>query len=275
MFKKSGFSLLFALFFIAASTVWAGPPPWSGKAAKSGDDFYGYGDFKKEPKAFKGPRSVKPGNGVGYIKTTRNVYHPGDVLEVRVVFPRSLDALWPEEGESAEAQAHIVIQSPEGEFTTFSLFDSETAPEDPAPVDDGTVSENPAPTEEGTDPEDSVTTEGETAPEVPVVVDGEIEPEVPIVFVNVELDPEAYPTGDYLVSLILTFPAGNPLLVQDWYNGFRGQLGITRVKIVDTEDDDCEEGWEGEDVDDDGIIDGDTDGDGFADGETPEPPEAL
>lgn len=49
----------------------------------------------------------RPGGGSGLIVPNRHVYYPGDTLQVRVVYPRSLTAIW-----SGDAESHIVINVP-------------------------------------------------------------------------------------------------------------------------------------------------------------------
>ena len=72
-----------------------------------------------------------------------------------------------------------------------------------------------------------------------------------------ELDTSQYALGDYQLGLVLTKPSGNPVNVNDWYQGFNGLISTTRLKILP------EYQPESEDSDNDGIIDGDLDKDGF------------
>lgn len=73
-------------------------------------------------------------------------------------------------------------------------------------------------------------------------------------------DAATLPAGDYQMALIITKVDGDPLKISDWYGGFKGLLGVKRLKISaatttgDTEDPNKT-----------GQVTGDADGDGYPD----------
>ncbi|MEX0618493.1 MAG: hypothetical protein WDZ76_05995 [Pseudohongiellaceae bacterium] len=71
------------------------------------------------------------------------------------------------------------------------------------------------------------------------------------------VDISALPAGTYQLGLILTVPGGDPLNINDWYNGLLGMIDVVGVTISD-------EALEA-DEDGDGMVDNDEDGDGFSD----------
>jgi hypothetical protein len=70
-----------------------------------------------------------------------------------------------------------------------------------------------------------------------------------------EIDTATLPEGQYQLALVLTIPGGDPLLVEDWYSGFRALLDTEAVYISDDvlEGDENQDGEWDEDADDDGI----------------------
>lgn len=54
---------------------------------------------------------LRPGSRNGLIQTLQHVYYPGDTLEIRVTFPRSLAGVW-----LGEADGYLVIQMPTGDY---------------------------------------------------------------------------------------------------------------------------------------------------------------
>lgn len=84
-----------------------------------------------------------------------------------------------------------------------------------------------------------------------------------------EIQPEAaktLPAGDYQMAMIVTKVGGDPLKVSDWYGGFRGLLGVKRLKVVATTTPDAE------DPNKTGSVTGDTDSDGYPDSDPNMPP---
>lgn len=57
-----------------------------------------------------------PGKSAGGILPGKHVYYPGDTLTLRVVFPRSLKALW-----QGDAEAHAVVYVPGGTAIAAAL----------------------------------------------------------------------------------------------------------------------------------------------------------
>jgi hypothetical protein len=167
----------------------------------------------------------------GLIQMNRGVYYPGDIIEVRMVFPRSLRAVW-----SGEADSHIVVRWPDG--TVFSQQINV----------DGWVPDQPANFVELEIPEDIGTNASD----------------------DEDLGLDDLPIGEYQLALVLTKKAEqsdengegdgtalSPLNLENWYEGFAGLVSVARFKF-NTETDD-------EDNNGDGTIDGDSDGDGFED----------
>ncbi|MDX1491709.1 MAG: hypothetical protein R3332_10500 [Pseudohongiellaceae bacterium] len=74
-----------------------------------------------------------------------------------------------------------------------------------------------------------------------------------------EVDVSTLPAGHYQLGLVLTNPGGDPLNMNDWYDGL---LGLIEIKGLTISDEALPE-----DADGDGIIDDDVDGDGFIDEE--------
>lgn len=81
--------------------------------------------------------------------------------------------------------------------------------------------------------------------------------EVERMFFDLVVTTETLPVGQYQVALVVTLPDGDPLNLQDWYNGFRGLLDVEGIYISDEP--------LPEDADADGECDFDQDGDGFCD----------
>jgi len=154
------------------------------------------------PKAAKKKVPSSPGARKGIIKTDKHIYYPGDTLEIRVVMPRSLKAVW-----NGEADSHIVVYVPDG-----------------------------------------------TAIPVPLTID--VPDKVSSWFTLEDLDTNDLAEGDYQLGLVLTVPGGDPLLIDDWYNGFQGLVTSVRLKFGSAPDPE-------EDADGDGEFDNDEDGDGF------------
>lgn len=67
------------------------------------------------------------------------------------------------------------------------------------------------------------------------------------------------PAGDYQMAMVVTKLGGDPLNVGDWYGGFKGMLGVKRVKVAATTTPDTE------DPNKTGQVTGDADGDGYPD----------
>ena len=81
-------------------------------------------------------------------------------------------------------------------------------------------------------------------------------------FFNVELpkeDTETLPIGQYQLALILTNPEGDPAILVDWYNGFRGLMDMEGLLISDQ--------VLAEDADMNGECDYDNNDNGFCDEE--------
>ncbi|GAB6039479.1 hypothetical protein [Endothiovibrio diazotrophicus] len=146
-----------------------------------------------------------PGSGRGLIVPSRHVYYPGDTLQVRVVYPSSLTAIW-----NGEAESYIVIHVPGGAA-------------------------------------------------IPVPLTSDIPDSVVSLVELTDLDTSQLTPGDYQLGLVLTVPGGDPLNIDDWYQGFRGLLSVERVRFSETTDP--------ADADGDGEFDNDSDGDGFGDDE--------
>lgn len=57
-----------------------------------------------------------PGASRGLLSVNRHVYYIGDTLQVRVVYPRSLSAIW-----NGSAEGHVVIYIPQGQAISAPL----------------------------------------------------------------------------------------------------------------------------------------------------------
>ncbi len=73
------------------------------------------------------------------------------------------------------------------------------------------------------------------------------------------VDVSTLPAGTYQLGLILTNPGGDPLVINDWYNGLLGLIDVVGLTVADEAVDFDEDG--------DGEVDDDSDGDGFSDDE--------
>ncbi len=71
--------------------------------------------------------SGRPGSARGLLRLNQHVYHAGDTLQVRVVYPRSLQAVW-----SGDAVGHLVVYVPSGQPVTVPL--PATVPNQPIQV---------------------------------------------------------------------------------------------------------------------------------------------
>jgi hypothetical protein len=71
--------------------------------------------------------SGRPGSARGLLKLNQHVYYAGDALQVRVVYPRSLQAVW-----SGDAVGHLVVYVPSGQPVTVPL--PATVPNQPIQV---------------------------------------------------------------------------------------------------------------------------------------------
>lgn len=72
------------------------------------------------------------------------------------------------------------------------------------------------------------------------------------------LDTSAFAVGNYQIALVLTKSNSDDVLdINNWYQGFRGLVAVTRLKFST--------GCDPEDIDGDREIDGDTDNDGISD----------
>ena len=70
-----------------------------------------------------------------------------------------------------------------------------------------------------------------------------------------DVSPQTLPEGVYQLALILTRPGGDPLSINDWYNGFAGLLDTDSIRSSESSLDN--------DFDQDGEYDDDYDRDGF------------
>jgi hypothetical protein len=57
-----------------------------------------------------------PGTSRGLLSVNRHVYYIGDTIQVRVVYPRSLTAVW-----NGSAEGHVVIYIPQGQAISAPL----------------------------------------------------------------------------------------------------------------------------------------------------------
>lgn len=57
-----------------------------------------------------------PGTGRGLVSLNRHIYYVGDTIQIRVVYPRSLSAIW-----NGTAEGHVVMYIPGGQAITVPL----------------------------------------------------------------------------------------------------------------------------------------------------------
>lgn len=160
----------------------------------------------------------------GRILTGHDIYYSGDPLEISLRFPRGADLV-----ESGEADAYVVIFAPD-----IDESDDDSADDTDEPGTDDVLS---------------------NATILPV--SNEASATSIKLFSIGAVDVSVLPTGTYQLGLILTNPGGDPLNINDWYNGLLGLVHVVGLTVTDESVD--------FDVDGDGEVDDDDDGDGFSD----------
>lgn len=163
----------------------------------------------------------------GRIVTEHDIYYTGDPMAISLHFPRGADLV-----TGGEADAYVVVFTPNVETTDDS--DAEASDDTDEP---------------GTDDELS------NATVLPVSNDASATSTQ--LFSIGAVDISVLPAGTYQLGLILTNPDGDPLNINDWYNGLLGLVDVVGLTVTDQSVD--------FDVDGDGEVDDDADGDGFSD----------
>ncbi len=179
-------------------------------------------------------RNIGVGNASDGIKgsviTDRGIYYTGDALDISLRFSRGSELI-----ADGSVDAYVVI------FAPAASDDADTDPADPADPADPNVDANSDPLTD--------------AIVLPVSDDASSDSQK--LFTVDAVDVESLPVGTYQLGLILTNPAGDPLNINDWYNGLLGLIDITGLTITDEAVDFDQDG--------DGHVDDDVDGDGFSD----------
>jgi hypothetical protein len=213
---------VFALF-VSSQVTWANPPdhvnlPDQAAANHNQNNEESPAMNQSAQNNAKHECKYKPGTRSGLIKTNKHVYYcDEDVLSLSVILPHSLEAYW-----EGDADAHIVVQIPvDASSDDVAMFPMKL---DPPPVH----------------PEGS-------------------EEHQQHIIQNLDLTAWDFPCenleGDYQIALILTNPDENPLMIEDWYNGFQGLIATSKISFAVSESD--------EDIDHDGEVDDDSDVEGL------------
>ncbi|MBX9936978.1 MAG: hypothetical protein K2Y10_10355 [Burkholderiaceae bacterium] len=108
-------STLLLAALVASTTAWASSNESSDRDGRGSDR----GNRAQTPaEAIASPQGVsgRPGAGKGILKLNQHVYYAGDTLQLRVVYPRSLAAVW-----SGDAIGHIVVYVPSGQPVTVPI----------------------------------------------------------------------------------------------------------------------------------------------------------
>ena len=167
------------------------------------------------------------------IITDKDIFYTGDPLAISLRFTRGADLV-----TSGEVDAYVVIFAPK-------LADSS----DPS-------------TETDTDSGDATAADTQAAlgaldDAVILPVSDQASSDKKKLFELEAVDVSALPAGTYQLGLILTNPGGDPLIINDWFNGLLGLIDIVGLTVSDEALPFDEDG--------DGEIDDDDDGDGFSD----------
>lgn len=163
----------------------------------------------------------------GRIVTEHDIYYTGDPLAISLHFPRGADLV-----TGGEADAYVVVFAPSVDSTDDSDTDSTDDTDEPG-TDDVLSNATVLPV---TDEASATSTQ---------------------LFSIGAVDISVLPAGTYQLGLILTNPDGDPLNINDWYNGLLGLVDVVGLTVTDQSVD--------FDVDGDGEVDDDDDGDGFSD----------
>lgn len=108
-------STLLLAALVASTATWASGNESSDRDGRGSDR----GNHAQTPaEAIASPQGVsgRPGAGKGILKLNQHVYYAGDTLQLRVVYPRSLEAVW-----SGDAIGHIVVYVPSGQPVTVPI----------------------------------------------------------------------------------------------------------------------------------------------------------
>lgn len=108
-------STLLLAALVASTATWA-----SGHESRDRDEHGSdHSNRSQTPaEAIANPQGLsgRPGASKGILKLNQHVYHAGDTLQVRVVYPRSLTAVW-----SGDAVGHVVVYVPSGQPVTVPI----------------------------------------------------------------------------------------------------------------------------------------------------------
>ncbi len=161
----------------------------------------------------------------GRIITEKGIYYSGDPLEISLRFQRGSDLI-----AAGDVDAYVVIFAPDTEET------------DGAGSDQGPDSDSDSGTDATPDSDSPALTDAIVLP-----VNNEANEEVTKLFELGAVDVGTLAAGTYQLGLILTNPGGDPLNINDWYNGLLGLEHVVGLTITDE------------------AVDFDSDGDGHVD----------
>lgn len=211
-------------------------------------------------------------NGImGSLITDKRVYYTGNALDISLRFARGSELI-----VDGSVDAYVVIFSPsvseDDEVDTGTGTDGDdstggdgaTGGDDSTNGDGATGGDDSSGGDSSTDGDgatggDTTTDENSEALTDAIVlpISDDVSSESLKLFEVEAIDTDSLPAGTYQLGLILTNPGGDPLNINDWYNGLLGLVDILGLTITDEAVDFDQDG--------DGQVDDDTDGDGFSD----------
>jgi hypothetical protein len=175
----------------------------------------------------------------GRVIIEKGIYYTGDPLEISLRFQRGSEHV-----AAGDMDAYVVIFAPDTEETDGTESDPDTDTTDDQDSDSGT--------DAAADSDSPALTDAIVLP-----VNNEASEELTKLFELGAVDVGTLAAGTYQLGLILTNPGGDPLNINDWYNGLLGLEHVVGLTITDEAVD--------FDSDGDGHVDDDADGDGFSD----------
>ncbi len=205
---------------------------------------------------------------MGQIVTGKDIAYSGDPLDISLRFPRGADLI-----SGGEADAYVVIFAPVVDDSNDDISDdgssdgssSDDGSSDDNSSDDGSSDESSSDggssddgsSDDSSSDDDEPGTDDSLGDAVVLPVSDEASETAVNLFSLAEVDVSILPAGTYQLGLILTNPGGDPLNINDWYEGLLGLIDVVGLTISDSQLD--------FDADGDGEVDDDLDGDGFSD----------
>ena len=205
-----------------------------------------------------GLNKVRPLNGnndnasdgvKGRIVTNKDIVYTGEPLEISLHFAQGAHLI-----QDGDADAFMVIFAPKTENDDSTEPTGEEGSTEPA-GEEGSSTESPQAGDSLALEEDPPADEpGSMGDAIVLPVSDEASTEITKLFEIPEVDLSGIDAGTYQLGLILTIPGGDPLVVNDWYNGFLGLVDIVGLTVsaeaVESDEDgdgmmDCEPDIEG------------------------------